>query len=133
MVNALYDNGREGFLDGTLDWDTDAIRLALVATAYTVNIATHDFRDDLGANEVANSADFASKTVTAGTADAADIVLSSVSGSQVSYVVIYRNVGTAATDDLIAYIDTATNLPFTPTGGDVTVQWDSGSDRIFTL
>jgi len=37
MVNALTEKGREGFLDGTIDWDTNTIKAALVdpATADT--------------------------------------------------------------------------------------------------
>lgn len=37
MVNALNEKGREGFLDGTIDWDTNTIKAALVdpATADT--------------------------------------------------------------------------------------------------
>src|SRR5690348_14993943 len=30
MANSLYDKGREGFLDGSIDWDTDTIKAALV-------------------------------------------------------------------------------------------------------
>lgn len=30
MVNALFEKGREGFLDGTLDWDTQAFSAALL-------------------------------------------------------------------------------------------------------
>ena len=30
MAKALYDKGREGFLDGSIDWDTDDIRCILV-------------------------------------------------------------------------------------------------------
>jgi hypothetical protein len=40
---------------------------------------------------------------------------------------------THASDALIAYIDTATGLPFTPSGGDIEVQWDSGANAIFKL
>jgi len=38
-----------------------------------------------------------------------------------------------ANDALIAYIDTATGLPFTPSGGDIEVVWDAGANRIFKL
>jgi hypothetical protein len=31
MANALYDPGREGFLDGSIDWDTDDIRVMLAS------------------------------------------------------------------------------------------------------
>jgi len=38
-----------------------------------------------------------------------------------------------STSRLIAWIDTGTNLPVTPNGGDITVQWDAGANRIFKL
>lgn len=135
MANALYDKGREGFLDGSIDWDTDDIRCVLVDTDdYTVNLAIHDFLDDIAAGaRVATSGAFASKTVTAGVADAADIVLSSVTGDQCEAIVIYKHTGVDATARLIAYIDTATGLPVTPNGGNITIVWDSGASKIFKL
>lgn len=48
MANALYDPGREGFLDGTIDWDTGDIRAMLVLSTYTF-VASHKFITDLGA------------------------------------------------------------------------------------
>jgi len=135
MANALYDKGREGFLDGSIDWDTDDIRVVLVDTgAYTVNLATDDFLDDVaGGARIATSGALASKTVTAGVADAADITFSAVSGVQSEALVIYKHTGSDATARLIAYIDTATGLPVTPNGGDITVAWDAGANKIFKL
>ncbi len=34
---------------------------------------------------------------------------------------------------LVAYIDSATGLPVIPNGGDITITWDSGANRIFAL
>lgn len=135
MANALYDHGREGFLDGSIDWDTDDIRCILIDVAdYTVDLALHDNLDDVaGAARVATSGAFASKTVAAGVADAADIVLTSVSGDQCEAIVIYKHTGVESTSRLIAYIDSATGLPVTPNGGDITIQWDSGANKIFKL
>ncbi len=49
-------------------------------------------------------------------------------------LVIYQHTGVDATSELIAYIDTGvTGLPVTPNGGDITVTWDSGSDKIFKI
>lgn len=133
MANALYDKGREGFLDGTIDWDTDDIKVCLVDTGtYTVDLATHEDLADLS-GIVATSGNLASKTVTAGVADAADVTFSAVSGSSVEALVIYQDTGVAATSRLIAYIDTGTGLPVTPNGGDITIQWDSGANKIFKL
>lgn len=135
MANALYDKGREGFLDGSIDWDTDTIKAILIDTAdYTVNLATDDNLDDIpGAARVATSGALASKTVTAGVADAADVTFSAVTGDTVEAIVLYKDTGVESTSRLIAYIDSATGLPVTPNGGDITVQWDSGANKIFKL
>ncbi len=135
MANALYDKGREGFLDGTIDWDTQDIKVVLVDNAdYTVNLATDDFLDDVAAaGRVATSANLTSKTVAAGVADAADVTFTAVSGDPCESIVIYYDTGSAATSRLIAYIDTATNLPVTPNGGDITIAWDNGANKIFKL
>lgn len=135
MANALYDKGREGFLDGSIDWDTDDIKCVLVDSAdYTLDLATHDNLDDVPvAARVAISGNLTSKTVTNGVADAADITFSSVTGDQCEYLIIYKDTGTESTSRLIACIDTATGLPVTPNGGDITVQWDNGANKIFKL
>jgi len=135
MANALYDKGREGFLDGSIDWDTDDIRCILIDVAdYTVDLAVHDNLDDVPAiARVAVSGAFTAKTVADGVADAADVILSSVTGDPCEAIVIYKHTGVESTSRLIAYIDTATGLPVTPNGGDITIQWDSGADKIFKL
>ena len=69
----------------------------------------------------------------AGVADAADILFTAVTGATVEALVIYRDTGTPGTSRLIAYIDSATGLPFAPSGADVTVQWDNGINKIFKL
>lgn len=133
MANALYDKGREGFLDGSIDWDTDTIKAALVASGYTPNLTTHDNWDDVSASVVGTPQTLGSKTVAAGVADAADVTFTAVTGSAVGYIVIYKDTGTPSTSRLIACIDTATGLPVTPNGGDIIIQWDNGSNKIFRL
>lgn len=133
MASALYDKGRQGFLEGSIDWDTDNIKCCLVDTGvYTVNLATHDNLDDV-TGIIATSGNLASKTVTDGVADAADVTFTAVTGATVEAIVIYKDTGTASTSRLIAYIDTGTGLPVTPNGGDITIQWDSGANKIFRL
>ena len=133
MANALSGKAREKFLTGDIAWDTDDIKVCLVDTAsYTVSIDVDEFRDDL-AGVVATSGNLTSKTVTLGVADAANVTFSTVLGSQCEALVIWKDTGDNATSPLIAYIDDATNLPITPNGGDITVAWDSGSNRIFKL
>lgn len=135
MASALYAKGRQGFLDGSIDFDTDDIRVILIDAAdYTVDLAAHDNLDDIpSAARVAVSGAMASKTVTDGVADAADVTLTAVTGDTSEALVIYKHTGTESTSRLIAYIDTATGLPVTPNGGDITISWDNGASKIFKL
>ncbi len=135
MANALYDKGREGFLAGTNDWDTNAIKVTCVDAAdYTKDLANHDNYDDVPSGaRVATSSALASKTVTNGVADAADVTLTAVTGDPFEQLVIWEDSGTESTSSLLVNIDTATGLPVTPNGGDVTITWDSGSNRIYKL
>jgi hypothetical protein len=75
-----------------------------------------------------------SPTVTAGVFDAADVTFTAVTaGSTCEGVVIYKDTGVAGTSPLIAYIDTITGFPLATNGGDITVQWDAGTYKIFSL
>jgi hypothetical protein len=181
----LFEKGREGFLDGTIDWDTDTIKAALldlhtadtgvkaitaasnaspiVVTATAHGFANGDFVyiDEVGGNLAANglwkvanqaantfeltrpdgtnstgsaaytsggyavcmgpsaagdhwddfdgclvgtAATLASKTVVSGTADAADLVYTAVTGATVEAVGIYEDTGTPSTSRMIALI-----------------------------
>jgi hypothetical protein len=135
MANVLYDKGREGFLDGSIDWDTDDIRAILIDTAdYTVNLATHDNLDDIpGGARVAVSDALTGKSVTAGVADADDVTFSAVSGDECEAIVLYKHTGTESTSRLIAYLNSATGLPVTPNSGDIEVQWAGSPNYIFKL
>jgi hypothetical protein len=135
MANALYDAARESFLGGDLDWDAHTIKLYLIDAAdYSKNLATDDFANDIAAGaKVATSGALANKTKTAGVADADDVTFSTVTGDPSEEIVIWRDTGTQSTSNLIANIDTGTGLPVTPNGGDITVQWDGGANRIFKL
>ena len=135
MANALYDKGREGFLAGDIDWDANTIKVMLIDEADdTIDLAVDDFLDDrLAGSRVATSGALASKTTTAGVADAADVTLSAVMGDQAESIDIFKDTGTESTSNLIANIDTATGLPVLPNGGDIVITWSSGSDKIFKL
>lgn len=135
MANVLYDKGREGFLDGSIDWDTDDIRVVLVRSSYTFS-AAHDFLDDITTgNENGRTAALGSKTVTSGVADAADTSLTATAAAASNALVIFKHTGSDATARLIAYIDTpSSGLPFTPSASQtVNIVWDNGANKIFKL
>jgi hypothetical protein len=133
--NALYGKGRQAFLEGGIAWLTSNIRMIFVATAnYTLSIDVDQYLSSItAAARIATSTYLTNKTSTLCVADAGDQTISSVTGGVFQYIVIEKDNGAEATSPLIACIDTATGLPCTPNGGDVTVQWDSGANKIFQL
>ena len=138
MANTLYDHGREGFLAGDIDWDADTIKVCLVDEEdYTVDLANHETFNQVTAGSRATngiSGAFTSKTVAAGVADAANVTLTQVSGDESEALVIYQDDGGCEdTSRLIAYINSATGLPVILNGGDININWDDGSDKIFKL
>lgn len=148
MANALYDPGREGVLDDTISMSVGVIKVALVrltAGGAAVFTIANKFMSDLTATHTiaGTPVTLASKTYAAGVFDAADLapafaaVATNVNGHvlvvyQASAVTGGADVAAAA-QRLIAWIDTGTNLPVTPNGGDVNITWDNTANRIFKL
>jgi hypothetical protein len=63
--------------------------------------------------------------------DAADVTLTAVaSGSTITALAGYKDTGTTTTSQLLWFND---GFSSATTGGDVTVQWDSGTSKIFAL
>ncbi len=135
MANALYDEGRRAFLAGEIDWVGTSMRIILVdATDYTRDLAAHDFLDDVaaGAREE-ESGNLSTKTEADGIADADNVTFSSASGDACDEIIGFEETGADGTSQLIFNIDTASGLPVTLNGGDVTVTWDDGANKIFKL
>jgi hypothetical protein len=138
MANALYDKGRQSFLEATIAYLTDTIKAVLVQTGvghYVVNLAADQFLSSIVAGDrIAISPAFTTKTSVAGVADADDVTWAAVAaGPAAGAIVIYKDTGNPATSPLIAYIDTDTGLPVTPSGGDIIQVWDNGANKIFKL
>lgn len=142
MANALYDKAREAFLNGDLDWLNDTIKVILVdvkqadeTVIYDLDLAADQYLSDVPVAARIATATLASKTATGGVADAADITLSAVSngGKACEALILYKDTGSESTSPLIAYLDDGVNLPVTPDGSDIVVQWSDVYSRIFKL
>lgn len=133
MANAVYDKAREAGLNAGINWTSGNIKAYLVNASYTPNLSTHQYVSDLGANIVATSGNITGKSTTAGVANGTIPAFSSVSGAACPYLIIAQDTGTTTTSPLICCIDTATGLPVTPNGGNITVTVDSGSNKLFKL
>ncbi len=127
MVNLVYPKANEQFWQGGLNLLTADVKAVAVDTgAYTYS-AAHQFLSDIPAGaRIATSPSLATKTVTNGTFDSGDLVFAAFSGATVEAIVLYVDTGSATTSRLIAFIDTATGLPFTPNGSTLTVGTPSG-------
>jgi cephalosporin-C deacetylase-like acetyl esterase len=132
MANAIYPKAKEKFLDALIDIPTDTIKIALIDTGtYTYNSAD-EFWSSASSAIVGTAQTLASKTITSGVFDAADVTFTSVSGVSVEALIIYKDTGSAATSPLIMYIDVAASgLPVTPNGNNIDVQFNASG--IFAL
>ena len=142
MANAVFPKAKEGFLDGSIDLDTAVIKVALVR-GYSYS-STHEFVSDVtGARATlhATSGGLASKDVTNGVFDADDVTFTTPAADANSHsLLIFQSSAVGGGSDVasssqrvIAWIDTGTGIPIKPAGGDITVVWDSGSNKIFSL
>ena len=134
MANALYGLGKEKILSGAINFVSDTIKVALVKNTYPQNLSTDEWYTAISAYVVGTPQTLGSKTVALGVFDAGDATNTAVTaGDTLEAVVIYKDTGTAGTSALIAYIDTITGFPLATNGGDITVQWDNGAYKIFSL
>lgn len=122
MSNGLYAAAGALILGGGLNWGSDTLSAGILDAAdYTPNLASHDFYDDVPSGARVASGTLASKTTTAGTFDAADLVLSSVVGDPTELVLLWRSSGAESAQNLIILWDTGVSV--TPNGGNITLQW----------
>lgn len=128
MASGFYEMGMKHIGLGDLVWKNaggTAIAAYLVDTAdYTVNLATHEFRDASGlAAGIEETSGALTKTDAAanGVLDATDVVFTGTAGDPCEGILVANN-GTAATSPLYFWWDGEAGLPVT-LGGDVTVQW----------
>jgi hypothetical protein len=133
MANALYPKAKESFLNGAINMSANTITLALIDTGVYSYSTSHQYRSDVSNSAVISTATLSNKTITSGVFDADDATFTSVSGANCEALIIFADTGVQGTSRLIAYIDSATGLPILPNGGDITVAFSSGANKIFSL
>jgi hypothetical protein len=135
MSNGIYAKAFQQFLSAGINLVSGDIRvIAVDSQEYTPNLASHEFLSSVpSGGRVAVSGALTGKSVTDGVFDADDVTLTSVTGDQFEYLLFYLHTGSDATARLIYLMDTATGLPATPGGGNITLTWSNGADKIFSL
>jgi len=138
MANAIYPKWKEARLQSSANAALDGtgatgVYVALIDTAsYTYN-ASHEFYSSAVAGQVGTEVELTGKTFVGGLFDAADSVLTSVSGATSEALIIFiKNAGANTTWRMVAYFDTGvTGLPVTPSGGNINITWNASG--IFQL
>lgn len=111
-----YDNGLLNMLDGTTDFLADTIQARLATSGYTPNIATHDFWDDVSANECADG-DYSPVALSSKSLaivsnkvvwDAAQVDYGAAVTITAKYMVVLHWTGVAGTSALLFYVDLET-------------------------
>jgi len=134
MANAIYPKYKETILGAASNTNllSGTVKVALVDTGVYTYSAAHQFLTSLTGVVGTAGTIGATKSVTNGVFDGADVTYTAVTGNSVEALVIYVDTGTAATSPLVAYLDTSvTGLPVTPNGGDITITWNASG--IFAL
>jgi len=137
MANALYDLGRQNYLEADIDWLLDDIKVTSIDEDDDVpDLVNDEFLSDIlaGAREF-QSGNFAGKTSTIGVADASDLLpaFALAAGDEFESISLYFDTTVAATSPLICNIDTATGLPLTPDGSNVDILWSNAPNKIYKL
>lgn len=133
-MNALYNSARSFFLNGSLSWSNNTIRVAMVDTSvYNVNLASDVWLSIIPTRAITGtSSPLDNKTSTNGVANSNPASFPAVNGNA-GAMVVYADSGAASSSPLIAYIDTANGIPAAFTANAVTIQWDVGTNKIFSL
>lgn len=120
-INRLFDKYRQATvtfsgagLAAAVDLSTDPIKIACVTSAYVPATTTDQFYSTIAANVVGTPQVLTYASSVGGVYKSSNNPAFSIPASTtVTYLVIYKDTGTATTSPLIAIYDTAASLPFT--------------------
>jgi len=116
MANVIYNSFKRDIQNGSIDLDTDDIKVMLVTSTYTPNIDTHTKASDItnevvGTGYTAGGVSLTTKAVTAdntndlGKFDADDVTWATSTITARGAVIYKSRGGASSADELVAYLD----------------------------
>lgn len=133
MADVIYNSFKKLIMDGSIDLDTDTIKVALVTSSYIPDQDTHTYFSSVtnevsGTGYTAGGVTLANKTVTQDNTDNegvfdADDVSWTTATITARAAVVYKSTGTASTSALICYIDFGADK--VSTAGTFTIAWNA--------
>jgi len=136
VANFIYGKAKQSLLNGEFNISSDSLKVLLVTDSYVPNENVDQFVSNISSSYIKQrTSSLANVTNTLGTIDANDITVVQYSGLAFKALVIYKDSGTDSTSRLLAYIDTATGIPFLGINAvtDITINWSNGSNKIISL
>lgn len=136
MATDFYTAGKDNLGLGNIDLVNDDIVAVLIdISLYTVNLSSDSVQSDIPSSAILAEKTLTGNTFSSGVFDADDVVFPSVedTSQDIGALVLIKDTGANNTSLLIAYIDNAPEFPATPDGGDVTIAWSNGANRIFKI
>lgn len=140
MASFVFNNAKKFLINGSLDLDTDTLKVMLVTSSYVPNVDADDFRNDVtnevsGTGYTSGGATLTTPTITVDTTndlakfDADDTSWSSSTITARGAVIYKSRGGASSADELLAYIDFGSDK--VSSGGTFLIQWNASG--ILTL
>lgn len=127
----MYDEARQGFLDGSLSWTSSTVRTMAIGEGYVPDFSAHRVLDDVPKQYRLGTGDpLTGKAATDGIATASFTSKTSTITRKVEGILVFESTGNGSTSRLIAFSNLGANLPSHPHGGDVTASWSGAVFRI---
>jgi hypothetical protein len=129
-MSVIYPKALEQMLQGGIDL-SGTVKAALIDIDVYTYASGDQYYSAISSAVIGTPQALIGKTYSLGIFSSANPVFSGLTGAVVEAVVIYIDTGTESTSPLVAYIDQATGLPFTPSGGSASLVWNASG--IFQL
>ena len=136
MANFIYGKAKQSLLNGEFNISSDSLKVLLVTDSYVPSQNTDQFVSNISGSYIKQrTSSLTNVTNILGVIDADDVTVAQYSGLAFKALVIYKDSGTDSTSRLLAYIDTATGIPFAGINSatNITINWSNGSNKIISL
>lgn len=134
MADSFYPLGLKHFAFGDIVWKASGgstIKTSLIDTADETFNSADEFLSNITAAgiEETSGAMTLIDAASDGILDANDVTFTGTAGDPCEAILVYKDTGVGSTSPLLFWFDAASGLPVT-LGGDVTVAWDNGANKI---
>lgn len=129
MASGMYTFGVEQLMRGNVDLVNDLIAVVAVSTAYTPDLSSHQYQNDIPDAAQLGEVDLEGKIIIDAVFNANSATIEEpTTGEEHNAVIVFNNTGNATTSQLLAYLEVS---QVTTDGTPLVVDWDV--DGIFEL